>query len=305
MLYLKKMSKRVAVIINAGAGSVMGDGMREDLCSLFKENGLEADFHFADSGADIIRLADAAAHDSAEIIVAAGGDGTVSAIASKLVNTDKILAVLPLGTLNNFSKDIRIPQDVPAAVRVIAENEPTRIDVGEVNGRFFINNSSIGLYPRIVRKRVQQQRLGRGKWWAALWASWRFLWISPFFRVKLHISGRVFYRKTPFVFVGNNDYEMDFYNIGRRLSLDRGNLSIYLLHRSGRAGLFLLVLRTLFGRLRQAKDFEELQGSELDVAVRRRGILVACDGEVEVMQTPLSYRIHPRALQVIPGTAID
>ena len=293
------MPEKVAVILNAAAGSVSGEETRDALAALLSEQGFDADFHFAETGSALLRHAEQVAAGPAQVVIAAGGDGTVSAVASRLIDTEKTLAVIPMGTLNNFSKDLGIPQNAEEAVRVIAEREPSLIDVGEVNGRYFINNSSIGLYPRIVRKRVQNQRLGHGKWWAALWAAWRFLWITPFFRVRLHLSGRVFYRKTPFVFVGNNDYEMDFYNIGRRLSLNRGNLSIYLLHRSGRAGLFLLVLRTLFGRLRQAKDFEELQSTELEVVVRRRGILVACDGEIEVMATPLRYKIHPRALRVI------
>jgi diacylglycerol kinase family enzyme len=270
------------------------------LRGLFSENGIEAELKMSD---DPSALAKNAVASDAEIIVAAGGDGTVSTVASELVGTDKTLGVLPLGTLNNFSKDLQMPQDLAAAVKIIAENNISEIDVAEVNGRYFVNNSSIGLYPRIVRKREHQQRLGRGKWWAAAWATWRFLWISPFFRVRLMIEGRELFRKTPFVFVGNNDYEMDFYNIGRRQRLDGGNLSIYLLHGSGRRGLFSLVIRTVFGRLRQASDFEELNSTELRVVTKRRRIYAACDGEVFVTLSPLLYRIHPKALRVITPTA--
>jgi diacylglycerol kinase family enzyme len=168
-----------------------------------------------------------------------------------------------------------------------------------VNGHVFINNSSIGLYPHIVRRREQRQRLGWGKWRAAAWAAWRFLWVTPLFRVKLRIDGKEFVRKTPFVFVGNNDYEMDLYNIGRRPRLDEGLLSVYLLHGGGRVGLIDLALRTLFGRLKQADDFEDIRTDSFTVETRKRHILVARDGEVSVMTSPLRYRIHPRALRVM------
>ncbi len=111
----------------------------------------------------------------AEIIVAGGGDGTVSAVASVVCKTDKTLGVLPLGTLNNFSKDLGIPQNIEDAVKIIAGNKVKTIDVGEVNGRIFINNSSIGLYPHIVKRREAQQRLGYGKWRSAFWAALKIL----------------------------------------------------------------------------------------------------------------------------------
>src|SRR5205823_6222409 len=99
---------------------------------------------------------------------AAGGDGTINAVAAQTRKTAKPLGILPLGTLNHFSKDLRIPRNVPDAVDVIAEKHVAEVDIGEVNGRVFLNNSSIGLYPRMVRIREhQQQRLGRGKWSAA------------------------------------------------------------------------------------------------------------------------------------------
>jgi diacylglycerol kinase family enzyme len=293
------MSSKVAVIVNSGSGSVSGGQTVDELKRLFTERGIEADIVTATDSDGLQSLSETAARGDAEVVVAGGGDGTISSVASALAGTEKTLGILPLGTLNNFSKDLQIPQDPSSAVGIIADGFTQKIDIAEVNGRRFINNSSIGLYPRIVRKREHQQRLGHGKWSAAAWAAWRFLWISPFLRVRLMIEGRELFRKTPFVFVGNNDYEMDFYNIGRRSRIDGGNLSIYLLHRSGRRGLFFLVLRTIFGRLRQASDFEAIEATELRVLTRRKGILVACDGEVTVMTSPLEYRIHPQSLRVI------
>lgn len=292
------MANSIAVILNSGSGS-QTERTRDELARIFDEHGIGADIRVAGEGDDISQLARNAVKRGAEIIVAGGGDGTISSIAAEVMNAGKTLGVLPLGTLNNFSKDLEIPQDLAEAVAVIAGGTSITIDVGEVNGRIFINNSSLGLYPRIVRRREAQQRLGRGKWRSALWAAVKVFKRSPFLKVKLEFSGHELFRKTPFVFVGNNAYEMDIYNIGRRQSLSDGKLSVHLLRRGGRAALVMLVIRTLFGRLRQAKDFEELTTREVDVTTKKSRVLVALDGEVETLDSPLTYRILPAALRVI------
>lgn len=291
---------KIVVILNAGSGSVSSSETGELLKDAFAAHGLEPNIHLAKNGDDIVRLAEEAANSDAEIITAGGGDGTISAVAAEVMRSGKVLGVLPLGTLNNFSKDLRIPPHLAGAVAVIAENLVQKIDVGEVNGRMFINNSSIGLYPRIVKRRVkQQQRLGRGKWAAAFWAAWKVVRIAPLLKVRLEIDGKTFRRKTPFVFVGNNEYEMDFFNIGRRTKLDDGKLSVYFVKRGGRWGLILLIARTIFGRLRQARDFEEIKTAEITIETRKKRLLVAFDGEIALLNTPLNYKIHPRALSVL------
>lgn len=293
---------RIEVIINAAGGSFDGSDTAPLVEREFGAHKLDVKVHVAESGSQIGALAREAALGNAEIIVAGGGDGTISAVAAEVFKAKKALGVLPLGTLNNFSKDISVPQDLAGAVSVIAGGYTTEIDLAEVNGRIFINNSSIGLYPRIVKKREQQQRLGYGKWWAAFWAALRVFRVSPFLRVRLEIEDKRFWRKTPFVFVGNNQYEMDLYNIGRRDSLDDGRLSVYFLRRGGRLGVILLLLKTLTGRVRQWRDFEEVLTDKVTIQTRRRRLQVAFDGEVGVLETPLEYKSLPRALKVIvPG----
>ena len=293
------MPPPIEVIINAASGSVEEEETERYVAELFKENGVEVNISIAKNSIEIGKLAEKAAKGNAEIIVAGGGDGSVSAVAAEVVRTKKKLGILPLGTLNNFSKDLRIPQDLAEAVRVIAEGNTKQIDVGEVNGRIFVNNSSIGLYPRIVKRREKRQRLGWGKWRSALWAALKILKLSPFFAVRLDTAAGRRIIRTPFVFVGNNAYEMDFFNIGRRETLDDGKLSVYFLHRSGRKGLLLLVVRTIFGRLRQTKDFEEISTEEIMIETRKTRVLAAFDGEIEKLETPLRYKILPKVLSVI------
>lgn len=290
----------IEVIINAAGGSFVEAETEQTIRNAFTRHGLEINLHLARTGEQIGEFAEQAVASDATIIAAGGGDGTISSVASVVAGSDKTLAVLPLGTLNNFSKDLGIPQDIDEAVDIIAEGHTNVIDLAEVNGRIFLNNSSIGLYPKIVRNRVQQQeRLGYGKWRAAFWAAFRAVRVARFLRVGINLEGKFFLRKTPFVFVGNNRYEMDSFNIGRRPRLDAGKLSVYFLHRGGRLGVIALLLRTITGTVKQWRDFEEVLTDSLTIQTRRKRLPVAFDGEVATMDTPLKYRIIPDALRVL------
>ncbi len=292
------MARPIEVIINSGSGSVLGEETAQSLRERFIAHGVKANVHLAESGPDIESLAKHAVEE-ADVVIAGGGDGTISTVAVEVARAGKTLGVLPLGTLNNFSKDLGIPQELSGAVETIATGDVKLIDLAEVNGRIFINNSSIGLYPQIVLRRVEHQRLGSGKWNAAFWAAIQMFRLSPFLKVRIELDGKSFLRKTPFVFVGNNEYEMDLYNIGRRVALDEGELSVYFLHRGGRWGVAMLLIHTLFGRLRQWKDFEEVSTDTITIQTRRKKLHVAFDGEVRTMQTPLIYRTLPKALKGI------
>jgi diacylglycerol kinase family enzyme len=211
-----------------------------------------------------------------------------------------MLGVLPFGTLNHFAKDLRIPLELEAAVANIIAGNAIAVDVGEVNGRVFINNSSLGLYPDIVRDRERQQsRLGRGKWRSLVWASLAAFRRFPFLRVRIEVEGTKRVYATPLVFVGNNEYKMEGFDIGERNRIDQGRLSVYIVKREGRAALVRLALQALAGRLRQARDFEALTTAEFVIDTRHARILVATDGEVQPMETPLHYRTRPRSLRVI------
>ncbi len=295
------MLASIEVIINEGSGTAGGaDDIKIEVEEAFKSHNLDANISVAASGEDLLKIAERAARSDAEIVVAGGGDGTISAVAAALIGTDKTLGVLPLGTLNHFSKDIGIPPELSEAVKIIAARRTRELDAAEVNGQIFINNSSIGLYPQMVKSRErQQEKLGRSKWHAAFWAAMKILRRHAFLHIKLNVAGRELKRRTPFVFIGNNQYKMDFLNIGTRERLDDGQLSVYLLHKSGRRGLLALIARTAFGLLRQARDFEEINTEEITIETGRDKILVAFDGEVREMETPLCYKIHPKALRVI------
>jgi diacylglycerol kinase family enzyme len=302
------MAPAIEVIINAGSGTSGKEAVRQQLAELFVASGIEARISLAKSGDDLLELARRAVRGEAATIVAGGGDGTINAVASTLIDTDKTLGILPLGTLNHFAKDLKIPLDLEGAVRTIVAGNTAHVDVGEVNGRIFLNNSSLGLYPSIVHRREQKQKLGHGKWPALIWAAFSVMRRYPFLDVRLNADGKQFSSRTPFVFVGNNEYEMEGFNIGGRDRLDAGQLSLYFSRRTGRLGLLGLGLRALLRRLPKAGDFVAMCTTEVSIKTPRRRIRVSTDGEVTMMQPPLRYRVRPGALRVhvpVPDLAGD
>jgi diacylglycerol kinase family enzyme len=265
----------------------------------FQAEGIDADVR-PTLGPDLSEQSRRAAGERPDAVVAAGGDGTVSGVAGGLAGGDIPLGVIPLGTLNHFAKDLKLPTELEPAIETIRSGQVREVDVGEVNGQVFINNSSIGIYPEVVRDRdAQRTRLGRGKWMAMFFASLAALRRFPVMRVRLRINDRTVLRTTPFVFVGNNEYEMHLFNVGGRRCLDKGQLSLYVAHRTGRFGMFILAIRALLGRLDQAKDFDAVCLPEVWVETGKRRLHVAADGEVTIVQPPLHYVIRPRALRVI------
>lgn len=288
----------MVVIMNRSAGGP--DDPQERIAELFRAQDESPRIVQPNGGDDICSIARAAAKSSERIVVAAGGDGTISAVAAELAGTDKILGVLPIGTLNHFAKDLRIPLDLEMAVKTIQEGEVAAVDVAEVNGRIFINNSNLGLYPNIVsRREAQQQRFSRGKWPAFFWATIQALRRYPFLDLRITIEGQQILRRTGFVFVGNNEYEIAGFNLGSRACVNAGKLGLYLTQRTGRFGLFRLAFHALFGRVDQAKDFDVFCVAEARIETRKRRLLVALDGELVRMETPLLYRIRPGALRVL------
>ena len=290
----------LAVVVNPAAGSGNDAERLATLQQLFRDAGLAARILPARSGDELRSLTRSALREKPPVIVAGGGDGTVSAVASLLVGSDTALGVLPLGTLNHFARDLRIPTELDQAVAVLAAGHQTRIDVGEVSGRTFLNNSSLGLYPGIVRDRERQRRsLGRGKRSAMLWATLTALRRAPFLDVRIALGGRERSYHAPFVFIGNNTYVMEGFDIGTREGLSEGRLSVYVTRRQSRLGLLGLGLRALASRLRQARDFEATTAESITVRSRHAQLPVASDGEVTLMETPLEYRCRPLALRVV------
>jgi diacylglycerol kinase family enzyme len=290
----------IPVILNAKSGAGGNDDAKTAIEGAMRQRGLQARVTVLDAGQDIARTVDAELARGASLVVAGGGDGTVNAVAARLVGTPATFGVLPLGTLNHFARDLDIPFDVDKASAIVADNQSRMVDVAEVNGRVFLNNSSMGLYPRIVIERERtQSRLGVGKWPALARAIWHALREPETFNAVVCVDGQELQRRTPFIFVGNNAYVLEGFGIGKRPRLDAGTLSLYVLRPKSAWGFVSLAFRSLLGIGSHADDFESFQATEFRVESQAKSIQVATDGEVNVMNSPIQYRIRPGALRVL------
>jgi len=287
------------VILNRGGGSA-GDDVEERVRAALNEAGVDAEVVAVD-GRDCVERATAARDEGRPFVAAGGGDGTISSVAGVLAGSDVPLAVLPLGTLNHFARDLGIPTDLAQAAALLKSGAKHQVDVAEVNGRTFINNSALGLYPLMVLDReAQQKRLGRSKKLAMLVAGARTLGRFKHHRLRLTINeAEQATVNTPLLFVGNNDYDLVLPQAGKRQTLDDGHLCVMVLRAQGRAGLLAAILRVLVGRTRPDDMIRLDAVTRLRVVSHRSHLAVATDGETEHLATPLDYRIRAKALTVI------
>ncbi len=227
-------------------------------------------------------------------IATIGGDGTISAVAGIVQDTKAILIPLPGGTLNHFTKDLGIPQDADAALGRLKKLKPRKIDIASVNDKFFVNNSSIGLYPTTLKARDNMESK-IGKWPAAAWASLKAF--SQFKVYNIELDGEQI--RTPFVFIGNNHYAIDNLGITDRTRLDEGELTVYAATTSSRAELFKIGLQALFGKASTSDKFEVFHPKSIIIKTKKSAISVSYDGEMSKLKPPLKYQINPKKLTIL------
>jgi len=294
----------VAVVMNSSSGHGTAEKISDRLKELFVAAGREVRITLAEGGPGISTAMREAVEGGCDTLVAGGGDGTINAGAVAVLERDIPLGVLPLGTLNHLAKDLGVPLDLDEAAKVVLEGVVCRVDVGEVNGRLFLNNSSLGVYPAIVRLRERYQASGSGKWIAALWAGLTVLRRNPFMAVRIIAEGQSTVRTTPFVFVGNNEYRMVGLHAGARASIATGHLALYVLNAERRVGLMRLAWQVVRKGADEVKELDLITVEELTIETRRRHLQVALDGEVVPLRSPLHYQVKPGALRVhVPRSA--
>jgi diacylglycerol kinase family enzyme len=298
---------KALVLLNESAGT-LADSKSDDALSTiadaFAAHGVEADVRAVAPDRLHAVAQDAARDPSLSAVVAGGGDGTLNTIAAALAGTGKPFGVLPLGTHNHFAKDMNVPLDLaPAAAalaRGVARGEARDVDVGEVNGRLFLNFSGVGLHPLVVKHRdVQRSVLGRKKFLALFVALFRVLRRPPVLRVKLESTAMTVRRITPSVIVCNNPHQMRVFGVENVSHPDRSLLNVYFAHSTNAFGLVWLIVRAAFRTLDSARKFEAFTLKEVTIHTRRRSARVSIDGEVADLPTPLHYRVRRGALKVV------
>lgn len=279
---------QAVIVYNPKSGSALP---KHRLKSLFKDSGVEI-VKFIDVTDSFEKHISRYVNQTKIVVIGYGGDGTLNSVASQLIGTDTVFAPLPGGTLNHFTKDLGITQELQEAIQRLPKATVRKIDTAMVNGNLFLNNSSIGLYPSSLAERSKlESRLG--KWPAAVIASFR-----AFIRFRVYsatIAGNTY--RTPFIFVGNNHYEID--SLMERKDLDKGILSVSMIDSNKRSALLKIALLTLIGRAQTAREFTSFTTEKLTIAINKRVVRVSFDGEHRRLDAPIEYAINKKSLKVL------
>jgi diacylglycerol kinase family enzyme len=307
----RAFSGPVCVVINGSAGSAEGQTRRRALEAALQAQGLAFEFFGADGGSGLADCATRAvqrAQQQQGLVVAVGGDGTINTVAQALQGRRVPFAVLPAGTFNYFARAHALPDDAAGAVALWSEGRAQPVQAGRVNEQLFLVNASIGLYPKLLRAREEDNaRLGRWRVVAA-WAALRTL-----LREQRHLSlvldsathsERV---RTPTLFIGNNALQLEQIGLPQAQAVGGGVLAAVRVRPLGRWQLVALALRGSMGALGPAPEVSATLIRELRVQPHgrhaRRPLAVAFDGEVRTMAPPLHFQVAADPLWLIKPAA--
>jgi diacylglycerol kinase family enzyme len=225
--------------------------------------------HVLREGEDPAELARAS---TAEVLGMAGGDGSLAPVAEVALERGAAFVCIPFGTRNHFARDLGLDRDDPiAALRAFDTGTERRIDVGRADERLFLNNVSLGVYARLVHRREahrrQRQAFARVRAWAILIKHRQPLGIT--------IDGEAV--ETRLVLVANNAYVLELPSLGERERLDEGKLHLY----------------------SPGVEPSERVGERFVVDAAAGRLEAAVDGEPDVLDTPVEFRVEARALRVL------
>ena len=230
-----------------------------------------------------------------DIIAVFGGDGTINSLTNMVAGTQAIMAPLCGGTFNHFVSDVGVPQDLEAALKRLKSVKVRKIDTVKANDTYFVNNSLLGLYPYSLEVRGQLE--GKyGKWPAAI-AGVTASFVR-FHTYHIDINGTKY--RTPFVFVGNNNFGLERLGMPGRTRLDGGVMCVYIAKAHTRMGVAKLFVRALTGRLKDDEEFEVLKiNDSVTITTSRHHMHVSHDGELSKMKTPITYTLKPKSLRIL------
>jgi YegS/Rv2252/BmrU family lipid kinase len=285
----------IVVLINPTGGTAKNANAVSNLKRLLAERLPEANVEVIPKGADIAERARAACAGGARVVAAAGGDGTLSAVAQALVGNDVRLGVLPFGTRNHFARDLHVPLDLSQAVDLLGKDSVRQIDVGRVNDHYFLNNASLGIYPELVDLRDREAH-SVSKTLRMLLAAAQLIGQAQPLGVDVRYGNKRVREAAWLVFVGNNSYHMGIFKAGRRIQLDTGCLDVVVVP-ARRRQLARMALKRAEPHPQQIvrAEIQSAQAQVLDDTT----CTVACDGEDIKLKQPLAFRSMPRALWVI------
>ena len=301
----------VAVVLNARAGSLLGqagEDVAESIADRFGAAGVNADIALV-AGDGIVAATDKALARGADRLIVGGGDGTIVAVAGRLIGTETALGVLPLGTANLLARDLGIPLTLDDAVDALATAEQRIIDVAEVNGHAFLNNAVLGLFAKLARERERERgHMTLWHWAGLVMRAIRMMVRYPRLRMTMDLGDGPRAIKATTLVVSNNVYDGGFRAPFHRSQLDRGLLGIHIAKHKSVSSLLRFGAEILVGDWVRDRDLESGHIEMLVVDSRHRRLRITIDGELKLMTPPLVFRIRPAALTMLvprSGAAAD
>lgn len=234
------------------------------------------------------------------VIVAAGGDGTLNAVASKLMGTDIPMGILPLGTFNYVARVLNIPLDLLDAAKTISEGQPRSVHVAQLNQHIYLNNASLGLYPLFIQKREQfNKHFGRFPLHAYTSALDVLIRDRKELKLEVEVDGQRYPVKTPLIFFGNNQLQLAEMKLRIAEAAEAGKVAGVVVAKSDKRTLFKTLWQLIKGNLDQASDVYSFAADEVIVHSKRNKLTVAVDGEIVTMTPPLKITVRKHALNVM------
>lgn len=294
----------VLAVLNRNGGTLRTldtNALAEEIRDIFETAGHSIEVRLC-SGKNIVSMMEEAASDeNADVLLAGGGDGTISLAAGLLAHSEKALAILPAGTMNLFARSLGIPQELQAAMQALAQGSIRRVDIAEADGTFYVHQLSIGMHPQLIRLRERMEFRSRvGKIFASVRAAIATMVRPPKLELELELPETKMLATTSNLAVTNN-----LYGEGQRLPFtdrpDGGQLGIYITHARTRAEMLLFFLNMGIGRWRKNEQVEIHQANEVTVRVRSgtQRFKCAIDGELRPLPRETRIVLHPKALRVL------
>ena len=234
------------------------------------------------------------------VVVAAGGDGTLNAVASKLMGTDIPMGILPLGTFNYVARVLNIPLDLLDAAKAIGEGQPRSVHVAQLNQHIYLNNASLGLYPLFIQKRQQfNKHFGRFPLHAYTSALDVLIRDRKELKLEVEVDGQRYPVKTPLIFFGNNQLQLAEMKLRIAKAAEAGKVAGVVVAKSDKRTLFKTLWQLIKGNLDQASDVYSFAADEVIVHSKRNKLTVAVDGEIVTMTPPLKITVRKHALNIM------
>ncbi|OAO02935.1 hypothetical protein A8B76_21695 [Roseovarius indicus] len=291
---------RICVIMNGKSGRRDTQDIPAQIRKALETNAPGAELRILDSGSELLPATRKAVEEGFDMVVAAGGDGTVSGVASVLHGTGVTMGILPLGTFNYFARSLDIPTDIPSAVALLCEGAARPVRIARINERIFLNNASLGAYPAILKTREDVYRRWGRRRIAAYWSVFLTLvTLRRPLRVRIEAGDQVLERRTPLIFAVNNAFQLNQVGLQGEEEIAKGRLALFIAPDTNRWGMLRNALLLALGLAEREKEFDFVAAKRIQIVDHKKKHDIACDGERDRMAAPYDLQVIENELNVM------